>query len=241
MIRGPLRIALADDESVARRRLVRLLREMDGVALVAEFADGDQILRALQDGLEADVLLLDIRMPTLSGLEARTQMGDEAPYVILTTAHSEHALDAFEAGAEDYLLKPIEAQRLKRALDRARHRLGQTPALATERVGRFGVQTSKGLVLVDPERLSHATFDGSLTTLATHNGPVLTELSLQQLEERLPPATFVRVHRRAIVNLSFVERLEPTANGNFRAHLSGGADVTVSRQAGRRLRRRFGG
>src|SRR6476620_6496757 len=122
-----LRVVLADDELVARRRLTRLLEAMGQVVVVGTYENAHDLLKALPE-TQPDVVLLDIQMPELTGLEASSLIDDSGPYVIFVTAHSEHALDAFELGALDYLLKPVEPARLLRALDRARRARGQLPS-----------------------------------------------------------------------------------------------------------------
>lgn len=242
MNRGSLRVLVADDQALARQRMVRLLSSLPGVEIVAECTNGSEVLHHLQQADERpDVLLLDIRMPELSGLEARALLADDAPYVIFATAYSEHALEAFDVGADDYLLKPIEASRLKRALERAatRLKLGRSEARA-ERFDRIFVQTSKGVVLVLPGELSHAEFSGGLVTLSTTKGDILADFSLRELHDRLPDQRFWRVHRRALLNLDFVERLEAIESGGYTAHMRSGAQLPVSRQVARRLRRELG-
>ncbi len=241
-----LRVLIADDEEIARKRLVRLLSSAPEVELVGQCGDGSEVLEWLaRDEAEVEVLLLDIRMPSLSGLEAKAMMPDDGPYVIFTTAYQEHAIEAFDVGAVDYLLKPIEAARLNKALDRARTFLSQPLPAAREstvdKVDRIPVQTRNGIVLVDPEELSHARFDGELVTLHTRRGELLCDYTLQELEQRLGGADqFVRVHRRALLNLASVDRLEPLETGGLTAHMREGGRVPVSRQAARRLRKRLG-
>lgn len=237
------RVLIADDEALARQRLLRLLAGVPQVKVVAECSNGSEVLRAVTEA-EPDILLLDIRMPELSGLEARALLADDAPYVIFTTAYSEHALQAFDVGADDYLLKPIEAGRLKRAIERASLRLKPTAALgadaAAPMLARLPVQTARGIVLLAPHELSHAELAGPLLSLCTSRGTLLADFSLQHLQDALPDPRFWRVHRKALVNLDYVERLEAVDSGGYLAHMQGGARVPVSRQAGRRLRRALG-
>lgn len=244
-----LKVLIADDEALARQRVLRLLAGIAQVKVVAECANGNEVLRFLEGAAEPearpDILLLDIRMPELSGLETRALLPDDAPYVIFTTAHSEHALEAFDVGADDYLLKPIEAGRLKRALERASLRLKpaptQAPQVAAEpALARLPVQTARGIVLLAAHELSHAELDGPLLTLHTSRGTLLADFSLQHLQDALPDPRFWRVHRKALVNLDHVDRLEAVESGGYLAHMQGGARVQVSRQAGRRLRRALG-
>jgi two-component system LytT family response regulator len=234
-----LRILIVDDEQLARRRLARLLEGLPGVEVAGECEDGQAALALLKaPDADVDLVLLDIRMPGLSGLELAALLGDDGPYVVFTTAYGDHAIEAFDLGAVDYLLKPIEAVRLHRALERARHRLG--PRGPAPSFVRLPVSTRDGILLVDPRDLSHATFDGALVTLHLPGRTLLTDLSLQDLEDRLPAGAFERVHRRALVNLEKIDRLEPLETGGYTARMPGGDAVPISRQAARRLRRRLG-
>jgi two-component system LytT family response regulator len=199
-----------------------------------------------------DVVLLDIQMPELSGLEALQLFPADGPLVIFCTAHAAHAVSAFDAGAVDYLLKPIDGARLRKALDRARQRAGgQRDATATAGattaaaappppLDRLALPTRQGIVLLDPREVTHAHLADELVTVYTADRAYLSALSLQELEGRLPAATFARVHRRALVNLAHVVRLQPTEVGGFIAETSGGHSVEVSRQAARDLRKRLG-
>ena len=252
----PLRVLAADDELVARKRLSRLLSAMPGVELVDCHADAEAVLQALRVG-SVDVLVLDIQMPGLTGLELHALLPQPAPYVIFATAHPEHAVQAFELGAVDYVLKPIEAGRLGKAIERARavvRTRGQastagagTAAAGTadgepeEVLARLPVSTREGVVLLDPAALSHAVFDGVLVTLVTRDGRRhLTDASLQAIAARLPADRFVRAHRRALLNLHEVALLRPTESGGYLAITHAGEEVPVSRQTARRLRRALG-
>jgi two-component system LytT family response regulator len=237
-----VRVLIADDELLARRRLARLLSAMPGVELVGECRNGEEALSRAASG-DVDVLLLDIHMPGLSGLDAMALLPDPAPYVIFCTAHVDHALAAFDAGAVDYVLKPVEAGRLQkaveRAADRVRRQRERRAGPATD-PARLAITTRLGIVLVDPRDVSHAVLDSEIVTLVTTSGEYLTDFTLQELEETLPSDQFVRVHRRALLNLGHVVRLEPLDTGGFIARTRSGHAVDVSRQAARALRRRFG-
>jgi two-component system, LytTR family, response regulator len=238
----PLRVLFADDEQVARRRLRRLLEAMDGVEIVAECASGEAALADL-DRLDVDVALLDVEMGARSGLsvsEAAAELGVE---VIFTTAHPEHAVAAFALGAVDYVLKPVDADRLATAIGRARRRIeaGQAlPSAAKAPLARLPLPVRGEILLVDPAEISHALHDGALVTVFAGESAVLTDLSLQELEQRLSPGRFARVHRRAILNLDRIERLRPVPTGGYLAITARGHEVPVSRQAARDLRRRLG-
>ena len=236
-----LRVLIADDELIARKRLNRLLAAMPRVEIAGECTSGEEVLKRLEEE-DVDVLLLDVQMPGLNGIETKALMAEDGPYVVFTTAHPEHAIEAFDVGAVDYVLKPIEPARLAKALERARKHLesGAARAKATDGVSRLAIATSKGVRLIDPATITHAVFDGSLVTVHAAGEAILTELTLQDVIARLPAdAPFERVHRRAVVNLHEVERLEPVPTGGYVAVVRGGARVDVSRQAARRLRRRL--
>jgi two-component system LytT family response regulator len=228
-------VLFADDELLARKRLHRPLSAMPDVELVGECTTGEEVLAAVAEA-DADVLLLDIDMPGLSGIETKALLGAGRPQVIFATAHPEHALAAFDVGAIDYVRKPIEAARLATALDRARAGL----AGAAEPVARLAIPTREGARLVDPAAITHAVFDGTLVTVHLETEALLTEQTLADLEARLPGGTFERVHRRALLNLGRVVRLVDQETGGYLAVTDTGHKVEVSRQSARRLRRRLG-
>jgi two-component system LytT family response regulator len=243
-----MRVLVADDELLARKRLVRLLSAMEGVSLAGECENGHLVLERLKTK-DVDVVLLDIHMPGLSGIETISLLPEDGPVIVLCTAHPDHAVDAFEQGAVDYILKPVEAGRLKKALDRARGRLterGQlerphvAPGLEETRpLSRLAIPTREGIVLIDPRTVSHAVLDGELVTIVAESGSYLSDDALNDLQERLPRDLFERVHRRALLNLEHVVRLEPIDSGGFLAYTRGGHSVEVSRQAARELRKRL--
>lgn len=239
-----LRIAVADDELIARKRATRLLEALPGVTVVGAYASADEVLARVAEG-DVDVLVLDIQMPGLSGLDAHALLPDDGPEVIFATAHPEHAVEAFELGAVDYVLKPIDVARLGKAVDRARSRCAMAAGVEASadgpRLDRIPVSTREGIVLVDPVDVSHAVFDGSLVTLHTVGGHAhLVDGTLQDLQGRLPEDRFERVHRRALINLREVALLKPTDSGGYVAETRGGGQVPVSRQSARKLRRWLG-
>jgi two-component system, LytTR family, response regulator len=238
-----LRVLVCDDELIARRRAARLLSEQPDVEVVAECASGDEVLAKLAVE-DVDLVVLDIHMPGMSGIETVMKMPEDRPYLIFLTAHPEHAVSAFDLGATDYLLKPVDDARLKKALDRARRQLDAPPRRDAHEAGaplaRLAITTKAGVVLLSPDEVTHAVFDGQLVTVHTRDRAILSDATLQELEERLSASHFERVHRRAIVNLLHVEHLEPVLSGGYVARVVGGKSVDVSRQAARKLRRRLG-
>jgi two-component system LytT family response regulator len=244
----PLRVLVCDDELMARKRVLRLLGEVGGIEAMIECESGQQVLERLRDE-EIDVAILDVNMPTMSGIETVLAMPEERPYIVFLTAHPEHAVKAFEVGAVDYVLKPVDDARLAKALDRARQfldhgptgRAGGEEGAAPQKLTKLAIATHDGAALVGPSDITHATFDGTLVTVHTSTRTILTDDTLQDLENKLGgAAVFERVHRRAILNLDHVERLESVDSGGYVACLSTGKRVDVSRQSARKLRRRLG-
>jgi two-component system, LytTR family, response regulator len=243
----PLRVLIADDELLARRRLSRLLAALPDVEVVGECQDGKEVLARVHQG-GVDVVLLDIHMPHLTGMEAMRLFPAEAPYVVFCTAHPDHAVEAFDSGAVDYLLKPVEPARLQKALQRARSREPQRRfeaerALHRPRderpLDRLAIPTRQGIVLLDPRQVTHALLGDGLVTVHTLNAQYLSDATLQDLQARLPPC-FERVHRRALLNLEHVRQLEPLETGGYIARTVGGHAVEVSRQSARELRKKLG-
>lgn len=236
-----LRVLIADDEAMARKRLARLLAAMDDVEVVVECDSGDAALSALET-LDVDLAVLDIQMPGLSGLDVSNAAADLGVEVVFASAHSEHAVAAFERGVVDYVMKPIDPARLVLAIERARARLAPLapPAAPLARPERLAITVRGEVKLVAPSDIAFASLEGQLVRLKVAGEELWTELSLQDLERRLEASDFVRVHRRALLNLAHVDRLRPLPTGGYVAITRGGDEVPVSRQEARRLRQHLG-
>lgn len=235
-----LRVLFADDEQMARKRLRRLLESEPDVVVVAECESGEAAMREL-DRIDVDVALLDVSMGAVSGLDVSRLAEELGVEVVFTTAHAEHAVAAFERGAADYVLKPVEAERLSRALGRARARIDtdRVPREASPAaLDRIAIEVRGEVRLVRPSDVTHVVHDGQLATVHVGGQALLTEKSLADLERALP--ALERVHRRALLSLAHVEKLRPLDSGGYLAVVQGGAEVPVSRQAARGLRRRLG-
>lgn len=226
-----MRLLIVDDERPARERLRRMLALEPGIASVTEAADGVEAL-ALVERDPPDALLLDIEMPELSGIDVAASLPAPAPLVVFVTAYDEYALRAFDAEAVDYLLKPFDAARLHRALERLRARLAK-PAqrqLAALGAPRQLLVTERGVTRVVPvadiEWLETA---DNYVALHTPDGAPLLRQPLATLLVQLGPV-FVRCHRRAAVRLAAIERITPQGNGDCELVLRSGARVPCSRQ-----------
>lgn len=226
-----MRLLIVDDERPARERLRRMLALEAGIEAVHEAADGIEALRMV-DSARPDALLLDIEMPELSGIDLAASLPAPAPLVVFVTAHQDYALRAFDSEAVDYLLKPFDQARLRRALERLRARLAaprqDAAALACPPcqllVSERGV--TRVVQVADIDWLETA---DNYVALHTPAGAPLLRQTLAALLEQLGPA-FVRCHRRAAVRLTAIERIAPLDKGDCELLLRSGARVQCSRQ-----------
>jgi two-component system, LytTR family, response regulator len=234
-----LKVLVADDESLARARLKRLVEEL-GHEVCAEAADGLALLKILKAS-DCDVVLLDVEMPKLTGAEALALWPEGGPPVVLCTAHAQFAIEAFEFGALDFVVKPVTQERLQIALTRVlSRREAFHQAVAHYQLKRLALPTRQGVVLVDCERISHASLEGELVTVFVGAEKHLSDLSLSELAERLPSGRFERVHRKTLLNLEWVTRLESLETGGYMAITQHGHRVEISRASARELRVRLG-
>ncbi len=214
-----LRILIVDDEAPARERMARMLSELPGFEIAGEAASGQQALSAIEE-LSPDILLLDISMPGMDGMTlARTlQKGGLQPAVIFCTAYQNQALEAFEAEAVDYLVKPVRAERLAQALEKARRFIGDR---ATSEPNAYLKSTVGGKVLLTPvPRVICLLAEDKYTTVVHEKGRTVIDDSLTELETRFP-AEFFRIHRNALISTRHLRGLERGDNGTVVAVLSG--------------------
>ncbi len=240
-----LKVLIVDDELPARERLRSLLAEIDATEVIGEAQNGEQGLRCAVD-LSPDVVLLDVRMPGMDGIEAARHLNalEEPPAVIFTTAYDEYAINAFEAQAVGYLLKPIRKEKLAAALSQAgrltRPQLLKIAAASpNERRTHIAARHREGLRLIPVEEVQFFFAEQKYTTVRHLKGEDLIEDSLRALEEELGNA-FVRIHRNALVSVRFLERIERNAEGQYYVRLRGcEAPLQVSRRMAGELRDRF--
>jgi len=218
------RILIADDEPPARARLRRLVEELDGYQVVGEARHGREVLQACHE-LEPDVVLLDIRMPDMDGIEAARHLGkmEKGPAVIFTTAFDSYAMEAFDAQAIGYLLKPVRRERLQRALRQAARLSAQEfEGLATPRAARRNLCVRKpaGLQLIDVDSVTHFQADQKYVTVFHSGGQDLLDEPLKDLAEEFSDR-FIRIHRSVLVSARHLERLEKTEAGQQQVWLRG--------------------
>jgi two-component system response regulator AlgR len=222
-----MRVLIVDDEAPARERLRRMIGELGGHEVVGEAGDGQGALQAVA-ALAPEVVLLDVRMPGMGGLELAYHLAslEHPPAVVFATAYDEFAIDAFDARAVGYLLKPVRAERLASALARAAQlRRGDLDALASAAGGREArrhlcARVRGELRLVPVDEVLYFRADLKYVAVRHLHGEVLIEESLKALEDEFA-ARFVRVHRNALVALDRIEALERDAAGHARLRLRG--------------------
>lgn len=250
-----IRILIADDERPAREFLRSLLAELDDVEVVGEAKDGAEALELIE-ALEPDLALLDLQMPEMSGMTVVELLPpDRMPLVAFVTAFDDKAIAAFELNAVDYLLKPVEPERLRATIARAAARLRShgaeedsrdivtqtrdeaTAAEHVEPIRRIPVKDRDEIYLIPVEEIASVIADGELLKITTiDNRRYTINFRLKDLEARLEPERFIRLSRGALVNLDAVSHIVAASGGTYIVSLATGQEVVTSRQRSKILR-----
>ena len=244
-----MKALVIDDEPLARAEMRRLLRAHPDIEIVGEAGDADQARDAIKR-TAPDLIFLDVQMPEETGFDLLVSLAGRVPPVIFTTAFDQHAVRAFEFGALDYLVKPVEPERLAVALERVRNRTSDTadaapaaPALPAAQLRpeeKVFVRHDDRCWFVPLSAIRGFESDGDSVRLWLADGTPTLHRSLAQLEERLPEDLFFRANRTQIVNLKSVERVEPWFSGTLKATLAGGRTVELSRRQSQLFRDKLG-
>lgn len=231
-----LRVMIVDDEGPARAKLRRYLEDDRRWEVVGEATNGEEAVRRIES-LTPDVVLLDIQMPVLNGFDVlRAVEVDPMPYVIFVTAHEEHAVRAFEVRALDYLLKPVDRERLAEAMGRATEAGSQNMAdlLGAQsdrsRLERFLVRERGRLILVAVDDVDWIGAAGNYVELHVGRDTHLLRGTLGELERKLAGAGFARIHRSTIVNLDRVKEFQTWSHGDLLVLLEDGTELKMSRR-----------
>jgi two-component system LytT family response regulator/two-component system response regulator LytT len=256
-----LRTVLVDDEQLARDELGFLLGQVGGIEVIAQAGNGVEALSTI-DRLQPDLVFLDVQMPGLTGFEvARRLLDTRAPsHIIFVTAYDQHAIEAFEVNAVDYLLKPVEQTRLQVAIDRARRRIsvervldrGTTSVntdqlekivqLVSERQSRrerLAIRIGERFMLVQAEDVLYASLrDDGIAVVTEQHAGTSNYRTLDELQDRLDPSVFWRVHRSHLVNINKIKEIVPWFSRNYilRMKDAKSTEIPVSRTQTKRLR-----
>ena len=225
----------------------QLVEPLDDVTVVGEAADGPEAVRQI-DEQAPDLVFLDVQMPEMTGLEVVREVGvDNMPLTIFVTAYDQYALDAFEAHALDYLLKPIEEERFAEAIERARQQLQRADAEALRDqlrgvlreyaeedeedagIERFTIRSRNRIYFVDTEDVQWIESEGDYVALHDGEEAHLVRKTMKQLEQELDPDRFLRVHRSYIVNADYIEELRPLDHGTYQLRMASGTPLKTSR------------
>jgi len=237
-------VLVVDDEPIARAGLKAMLTGFDWIEVIGEAADGQSAVQAIET-LQPELVFLDVQMPGLLGTDVLRHI-DHRPFVIFTTAYSQHAVTAFELGAVDYLMKPFGAERLAVAMERVRGAIGEpasvdaierlSGALAGGPITRLFARVGNAIVPIPLDRVSRLEADGDYVVAHVGGSRHLLHLSLSRLVTRLDPKRFTQVHRAHVVNLDHVRAFKRDGRGNLEAELTDGTRVPVSRPRAQELR-----
>ena len=246
----PVRVLIAEDEPLAAEALAEWVAQMPQLALVAQCGDGETALAQIR-ALKPDLVLMDIQMPGMTGLQVLRALVDDdehRPAVIFTTAYDEHALTAFELHAVDYLLKPFSRDRFVEAVDHAMQSRpdGTADALgdAVDALQRPGGELMTRVLVRDQgkifpvlvDAIEYLRSDTKYTALVSRGRSFLVRLPINTFEQRLDPARFLKLHRSCIVNLDFVEAMTPDENSQLVVQMTDGTRITANRDVSKKLR-----
>ena len=238
-----MKALLVDDERLARNELRRLLTAFPDVVIAGEATNAKQAREQIA-ALSPNLIFLDVQMPGETGMELLESLEPPAPHVIFTTAYDEFAVKAFELNALDYLLKPVDPARLAAALEKLRAKLGAqtTPAERPTRLAaedKVFVREGDRCWFVEVKSIRLLESEGNYTRVHFDTAQPQLFRSLNAMEERLDPRYFFRANRRQIINLSWIDRIEPWFSGGLLVHLKGGAKVELSRRQAQDFREKM--
>jgi len=238
-----MRILIVDDEAPARARLRQMLGSQPDLEIAGEASTGVEAME-LAGQIHPDLILLDIQMPGCSGIDVAACLPRPRPHIVFCTAFDQHAVDAFELNAVDYLLKPVSRTRLAEALDRVRSlgpasareaAIDRTAKTAGPRPVRFLVRNASHYLVVAESRVLYFSSEDGLTRLVTDAAQYWMDPTLNELEQRLDPSRFFRISRAALISLNAVSEIFPLPGGSGEVLLKNGQRLEVSRRRFRDL------
>jgi len=247
----PLKTLIVDDEPVARRVLREELEQIDDIALIGEAEDGISALAAIR-ALSPDLIFLDLQMPGMGGFDVirKLQPGARIPLIVIVTAWDQYAIQAFEAGAIDYLLKPIGQERLAQAVDRAlklrgrpgevARQLANVTEIAETRAGhtvrRIVARSGEEYLLLNADEVFAFEADGDLVWIITAKKRYLATQSLKVIQDKLRNSNFLRIHRNALVNIDHVRKMSSLSSQRWLLTLANNQEFIVSKRQAHTVR-----
>lgn len=245
---NPYKVIIIDDEDPARLLVKHFLENRDDCSIVAECSNGFEAIKAINE-FHPDLIVLDIQMPKINGFELLEVIDKPYPQVIFATAYDEFAIKAFENNACDYLLKPFSADRLNAAIDKAIARVPgkqeQTPELRISQsippsADHIIVKKKNNLIVIPFEDIIFMESSDDYVEIHTPSDTFLKEKTMSYYEQNLPHGLFVRIHRKYIVNLKKIQRVELYDKQNWVVVMEGGSELRASREGYKQLRQAIG-
>jgi two-component system, LytTR family, response regulator len=240
---------IIDDEKLARDLLREYLEPIEEIEILDECAKGSEAVEKINK-LKPDLIFLDVQMPGMTGFEVLDEI-DHEPYVIFTTAYDQYAIKAFEKNAVDYLLKPLDQERFRQAIDRAFKRKKMEEGDLEDLLGSLRqvnhkgtydshifVQKSEKLYNLPMEEIVYLEASGDYTIISTKNDQFVSSSGIGKLEELMNPDTFIRVHRSTIVNVNYLKEIERHFNGGMIVKMQSGKSFPVSRTYAKQIRKK---
>jgi DNA-binding LytR/AlgR family response regulator len=233
-----MKVLIADDEPIARQVLREHLESLPAVEVAGEASSGAEAVQRILD-LDPDLVLLDQQMPEMDGLTVVRSLRARMPLVIFVTAFEQHALDAFDVGAVDYLLKPVRRERLERAIEKARRQW--TPAApAKPAFKKIAARRGNDIYLLDPSEIIAFQAEGELVHILAANQRYLAAATLKQLEKDPALGAFRRVHRSTLINSDHIRKISPLSSRRWLLKMSNGFEAVVSKRLAGTLRGQTG-
>ncbi len=231
-----MKVLIADDEPIARLILREHVESIPALEVAGEASTGTEALSQILE-CRPDIVLLDLQMPELDGLGVvRSLRGDRRPVIIFVTAHEQHALEAFDVGAIDYLLKPVRRERLEKAILKAQRQLKIAAPQEVEPPKKIVGRRGSDLYLLDASEIVAFQAEGELVHIISTSQRYLADHSLRVLEEKLDPASFRRIHRRTIINANHIRRISPLSSKRWLLKMSNGFEAVVSKRLAKSIR-----
>jgi len=239
------RAIIVDDEALARKALRMVIDRFEEIEIIGECSDGFEAVKAINEK-RPDLVFLDIQMPKLDGFDVLELLGKDAPFIVFVTAYDEYALQAFEAHALDYLLKPVKPERLAKTLDRIKERfpgksrqpvdkLLQQHRLKDVPHKRILVRDRGNIYIIQAEDITYIEAQGDYVCINTLKKSSLKNDTLANMEKMLDPRKFYRIHRSYILNIDYLSKIEPYTKDSRVAILKNGKTLLVSRSGYSRI------